>query len=84
MVTACKQIVSTANYGERLPVPLRSMEGPWHAAMVHFVRGGEGFLSGLSTGHVILIHEATEAFRIGMADVQIAAEVANHFTNRVE
>jgi hypothetical protein len=84
MVTACKQIVSSASYGARLPVPLRSMEGPWHAAMAHFVRGGEGFLSGLSTGHVVLVREATAAFRIGMADVQIAAEVANHFTNRVE
>ena len=50
MVTACKQIVSSANYGARLPVPLRSMEGPWQAAMVHFVRGGEGFLSGLKQG----------------------------------
>ena len=84
MVTACKQIVSTANYGERLPVPLRSMEGVWHAAMFHFVRGGEGFLSGLNTGHVILVHETTEEFRIGMTDVQIAVEVTNHFTTRVE
>jgi hypothetical protein len=84
MVTACKQIVSAANYGERLPVPLRSIGGPWHAAMAHFVRGGEGFLSGLNTGHVILIHEATEAFRVAMADVRTAVEVANHFTNRAE
>ena len=84
MVTACKQLASTANYGERLPVPYRPMEGPWHAAMFDFVRGGERFLSGVGTGHVILVHLATEAFRIGMADLQIVAEMVNHFPNKVE
>jgi hypothetical protein len=82
MVAACKQLVSTSVDAERLPVPYRSVQVRWHAAMIYFLRGGEGFLSGLNGGHVILIHEATAAFRTGMADVQIATEAVNHLTSR--